>query len=72
MKHHNCEKLSQQTNPCSKSATKKIRQCPSREYTILITLLLNLNKNYIAEFISFYGKLCLEFFKILKIIWFEV
>ena len=62
MKHHNCKKL-------SKSATKKIKQCPSMEYTIEIPLLLNLNKNFFAECITFYGKLCLEFFKFLKIIW---
>ena len=39
------------------------------EYTILIPSLLNLNKNFFVEFISCYGKLCLEFFKFLKIIW---
>ena len=62
MKHRNCEKL-------SKSATKKIKQCPSTEYTIEVPLLLNLDKNFFAECISFYGKLCLELFKFLKIIW---
>ena len=49
MKHHNCEKL-------SKSATKKMKQRFSMEYNILIPLLVNLNKNFFVECISFYGK----------------